>query len=62
MSKETQTTIRRFGIMSYGTREDKRGSYIAVEDFQAWLRDLTDDDSRDAMIEKIDAMKEQLDV
>lgn len=52
--------IRRYGIISYGTRESADGSYIAVEDLLAWLRDLTDDDHLEIIIDKIDVMKEQL--
>lgn len=54
-------TIRRFGAMSYGLVENPNGSWLSVVDVVAWLRELTDEDSQEAMINKIDAMKEELD-
>lgn len=54
------TKYSRYGVMSYGMFESTDGSYMHVEDILYLLRDLTDDDSREAIVNKIDVWKEFL--
>lgn len=58
--KETMPLITRLTSVSCGTAEHPRGDLLGIKDILKWLDDLTYNDDRDVMLEKIEAMKEFL--